>query len=92
MSVIAVHCIVSGRVQGVGFRYSTEHKARELGLAGWVRNRADGSVELVAQGHDDAVAAMLAWLGAGPRFANVSAVRTTDIEVDPALDGFGVRY
>jgi len=92
VSDIAVECIVSGRVQGVGFRYSTAQKAQELGLAGWVRNRADGSVELVAQGRDDAVAAMLAWLSEGPRFANVSAVRTTDVEIDPDLASFEVRY
>jgi acylphosphatase len=53
---------VRGRVQGVGYRYSTVSQARALGLSGWVRNRADGSVEAVLQGPAPAVARMREWM------------------------------
>jgi acylphosphatase len=66
---------VSGRVQGVGYRYALRDEARRLGVNGWVRNRADGSVEALLQGDDDAVAALVAWAERGPRPARVDAVR-----------------
>lgn len=69
---------ISGRVQGVGFRFHMERKARELNLTGWVRNRRDGSVEAVVQGAPEAVEAMLAWARRGPSSAVVSEVRITE--------------
>jgi len=66
---------VSGRVQGVGYRYALRDEARRLGVKGWVRNRADGSVEALLQGDDEAVAALVAWAQRGPRTARVHAVR-----------------
>ena len=79
MSGRAVTVRVTGRVQGVGFRYWTAQQARELGLAGWVRNEPDGSVAALLGGSDEAVADMLARLRQGPRGAVVS-----DIAVEPA--------
>ena len=79
MSARAVTVRVTGRVQGVGFRYWTAQQARELGLAGWVRNEPDGSVAALLGGSDEAVADMLARLRQGPRGAVVS-----DIAVEPA--------
>jgi acylphosphatase len=70
---------VEGRVQGVGFREACVHQASSLGLAGWVRNRRDGTLEVLLQGAPDAVARMTAWLHEGPPLARV--VRVTD---DPA--------
>jgi acylphosphatase len=75
---ITRHLRIRGRVQGVGFRYSMERKARELGLAGWVRNRLDGSVEAVVQGDPAAVEAMIAWAHRGPRAAIVTAVEVSE--------------
>lgn len=48
-----VHAVYSGRVQGVGFRYTTQSIARQIGVSGWVKNRSDGSVEILAEGADE---------------------------------------
>lgn len=72
-----IRAIVTGLVQGVGFRYHTREQGVALRLSGFVRNRADGSVELEAQGDTQALDAFIAWLREGPRHAEVSAV---DIE------------
>jgi len=64
---------VSGRVQGVFFRASTRDKATSLGLTGWVRNLANGDVELLVEGEPAAVARMLAWCHRGPGLARVDA-------------------
>ncbi len=71
---IRQHIHVFGQVQGVGFRYACCRQARALGLTGWVRNCADGSVELMAEGPEDAVAALRAWCARGPDWARVSRV------------------
>jgi acylphosphatase len=67
---------VSGRVQGVGFRDALLREARQLGVTGWVRNRADGSVEAVVQGSAEAVDKIIVWARRGPPAALVAAVRT----------------
>ncbi len=72
------HLLVTGRVQGVGFRFYMERKARDLGVTGWVRNRRDGAVEAVVQGSSGAVEAMIAWARRGPPSAIVADVRVTD--------------
>jgi acylphosphatase len=71
-----LRAIVTGRVQGVYFRGSTEDHARLLDLAGWVRNRADGTVEVLAQGPEPQLQALLRFLHQGPPGARVSAVET----------------
>jgi acylphosphatase len=78
--VTAVRCraIVSGRVQGVFYRDSCQQMARRLGVRGSVRNRHDGSVEVVAEGDRDAVDALLAWCREGPPRANVTGLAITD--------------
>jgi acylphosphatase len=68
--------MVRGRVQGVYFRASALREARRLGLTGWVANRADGSVELVAEGEEDQVKDLLAWSQHGPSTARVEKVDT----------------
>ena len=73
------HLRISGRVQGVGFRYYMEREARVLGVTGWVRNRRDGSVEATIQGAPEAVEAMIAWARHGPPAALV-----TDLTVSEA--------
>lgn len=71
-----LHVRVSGRVQGVGFRWETRAKALELGLCGWVRNLPDGGVEAEFEGTTAALDAMEAWCGQGPRLALVDSVKS----------------
>lgn len=68
------HVVVTGAVQGVGYRYSMVMAARRLGVAGWVRNRNDGSVEAMIAGNAEAVAAMIDWARHGPAGAEVTHV------------------
>ena len=70
--------VVSGLVQGVGFRYAASDEARRLGLSGWVRNLANGDVEALACGEADALAAFERWLWQGPRAGRVTEVRGRD--------------
>lgn len=74
---IHIRAVVSGIVQGVGFRFYTQHQAERLGLAGSVLNRPDGKVECELEGPADAVSAMVDWLHQGPRSARVTGVETT---------------
>ena len=86
---ITRHLRVSGRVQGVGYRYQMERKARDLGVAGWVRNRFDGTVEAMVQGTPEAVDAIIAWARQGPRSALVTDVKVS--EGSGEYDGFSAR-
>lgn len=87
-----LRAIVSGRVQGVGYRYFVVQRASALGVAGRVWNRADGAVEVEARGDRALLERLIGKLREGPTFSRVA-----DVEVDwdpdlPPLDGFDVRY
>lgn len=84
--------IVSGRVQGVFFRASTEDEARMLGLRGRVLNMSDGSVEVVAEGEEDKLALLLKWLHHGPAGAAVREVKTVREEPTGEYDDFKIAY
>jgi acylphosphatase len=81
--------IVQGRVQGVFFRGETQDRAAAAGVAGWVRNRADGSVEAVFEGRPEAVAALVEFCRGGPRHARVTGLETFE-EAPEGLRGFRV--
>ena len=89
--MIAKRVVVHGRVQGVGFRYAMIEAARDAGVAGWVRNRRDGSVEALLQGPAAAVDAVVGWSRRGPPGARVTGVEVVDGEADPRLAGFELR-
>ena len=76
--MIVRHLQISGRVQGVGFRYAMCRVAREFGVTGWVRNRRDGSVEAMVSGAPDAVEKIIAWVRHGPGHAVVTAVEINE--------------
>jgi len=82
MERIAKQLIITGRVQGVGFRFYMQRKAGELCVTGWVRNRRDGNVEAIIQGTSEAVETMIAWARRGPPSAVVADVRVTDASGD----------
>lgn len=81
----ARHLSISGLVQGVGYRFSMVGEARRLGLAGWVRNRHDGSVEAHIEGEAGRCAALEAWARRGPMSARVDGITAADC----AVEGFG---
>ena len=85
------HVIVSGRVQGVFFRDSTQREARRLGVAGWVRNLEDETVEAVFEGESSAVEAMLDFCRRGPERARVEAVAVDADQPLEGLQGFDIR-
>ena len=87
MEKICKKAIVRGRVQGVGFRFSTRLQAGELGVSGWAKNLHDGSVEVVMCGEASAVMLLTNWLGTGP---SSSVVTSVDVEDMPCqhLTGF----
>lgn len=90
MPKVARQVLVSGRVQGVGFRWAARARGAELGLAGWVRNLPDGRVEAWIEGEAGAVEAMLAWLRRGPTAARVTGVEAVPREPEGLL-GFESR-
>ncbi|MEO0107989.1 MAG: acylphosphatase [candidate division WOR-3 bacterium] len=87
-----VQVYVKGRVQGVFFRDFTQQRAAELGVRGWVRNLADGRVEVVAEGSQEAIQALLGALRCGPRAARVDELEVTWDKALGNLPGFEVRY
>jgi acylphosphatase len=82
--------VVHGQVQGVFFRDSTRRLAQQHGVAGWVTNRWDGTVEAVFEGENDAVERLVAFCREGPRGAHVESVEVTEEEPE-GLQGFQVR-
>jgi acylphosphatase len=82
--------VVLGRVQGVWFRESCRRHAIELGLAGWVRNRADGAVEAEFEGAEADVARAVAWCRVGPPAADVAGIDVVPVE-PTGTSGFSVR-
>jgi acylphosphatase len=83
-----VHVEVTGSVQGVFFRATCIERAREFGVAGWVRNTLDGRVEAEFEGDDDAVGSLVAWCHEGPRSARVDRV---DVREEPPTGERGFR-
>ena len=85
LSNARIQLILNGRVQGVYFRASTVQQARRLGLTGWVMNRPDGAVEVVAEGRSDRLEELVAWCRQGPPGARVD-------EVDLQRQGFRAEF
>src|SRR3984893_5328575 len=89
--IAARRFIVRGRVRGVGFRWFVEREAHILGIAGWVRNNHDGSVEVLAQGTRDQLSGLHSRLREGPRAARVDAVEVSDVPPVAGLNSFRIE-
>jgi acylphosphatase len=87
----AVTVRVTGRVQGVSFRWYAQQEALRLGVRGWIRNEPDGSVAGHLEGEDAAVDALVAWCRRGPSYAAVRDVAVTDAR-SAGADAFDIRY
>lgn len=83
--------LVRGRVQGVFFRQSAADEARELGLAGWVRNKVNGDVEIVAEGPRRELRILYAWAHQGPRLARVTGIEEEWSDCRGEFSGFTIR-
>jgi len=92
MSVARAHLLVTGRVQGVWFRGATQAEAERLGVHGWVRNRADGSVEAEVEGPREAVDELVAWAQRGPSAARVARVTVQWIAPTGERSGFAITH
>ena len=92
MAKARAHVYISGRVQGVNFRYYTRQRAQSLGLTGWVRNLRDGRVEAVFEGERERVERMLEWCAHGPPAAHVEGVETHWEAPSGEFSGFRIRW
>ena len=89
--ILSRRFVVRGRVQGVGFRWFVEREAHILGIAGWVRNNLDGSVEVLAQGTRDQLSGLHSRLREGPRAARVDSVEVSDENSVAGLSSFRIE-
>ena len=85
-----IHCHISGEVQGVFFRVTTQNEAIKIGVTGWVQNLSDGRVEAVVEGDDEQVDEMLEYLHRGPSGASVDNVECIDEEYVGEFSDFGI--
>jgi acylphosphatase len=91
-SMKTLHIIVTGRVQGVGFRFHTQTSAAENELTGWVKNREDGSVEIMAQGQSGHLEVFLNALKKGSRYSNAENVSVTEERDSETFSSFEILY
>ncbi|MGF1723788.1 acylphosphatase [Photobacterium nomapromontoriensis] len=89
MSQICVKVSVSGIVQGVGFRFHTAHEGLRCGLTGYAKNLPDGTVEVMACGHEEHVAQLLRWLEKGPNTSRVDSINVLEVNWRH-IDGFEI--
>ncbi len=92
MSRIRIRLVIEGRVQGVWFRESTRRQAVSQGVKGWVRNNPDGTVEVLAEGPQEAVHKLRSWCRRGPSAARVTHVQETEEAWQGEFDSFGIVY
>lgn len=91
MKTVTKHLLFTGNVQGVGFRAYTRRAARTAGVTGWVRNLADGRVEILLQGDPDRVDGVIQQIAGGPPAARVESMIVDDVESGESFDQFSIR-
>jgi len=92
VSIKALHCRVSGRVQGVCFRHFTKCEADRLGVTGWVKNCPDGAVEVLICGDNEQLQAMRDWLAHGPEMARVDSLEVRETSLESRPDTFRITW
>jgi acylphosphatase len=92
MNDIRNRLIIEGRVQGVWFRDSTRREAVSLGVLGWVKNRSDGTVEVLAEGPEDKVRELITWCHHGPPAAGVSRVQESQEKWQGEFNSFDIVF
>jgi acylphosphatase len=90
--MIQLHIIVSGKVQGVGFRYFSQMKAVQYGITGWAKNLADGSVEIVASGSKDQLDPFIEDLRVGNPFSKINHIEITESGITEDYHSFTIKY
>jgi len=90
--MIRVHLIISGYVQGVGFRYSVRKKANIFNINGWVKNNIDGTVEIVAEGDDKNIQAFLEYCKKGPSLASINNIKLDYEDPKQEFKDFEIRF
>jgi len=91
MPVKSVYLIISGRVQGVGFRYFAEHKAVEFHISGWAKNTPDGKVEIEANGEPENLKLFIDWMKIGPARAIIKTFSVSEITPTRTFTNFTIR-
>lgn len=89
--MVRAHLLISGTVQGVGYRWSCRRAAQGIGVTGWVRNLPDGRVEAVVQGTREQVEKLIAWCYRGPEEARVSGIAVSYGDSGEDFQDFGIR-
>jgi len=87
-----IHIIVSGRVQGVFYRLSAKRQAKILNLTGWIKNKENGKVEIIAEGEEENLRKLILWCRRGPLIARVEDIKTEWKEYKGEFEYFSVRY
>lgn len=90
--MIRFHILVSGRVQGVGYRYFCKEKASKTSCSGWVKNLPDGRVEAEVQGEESDILTLLSLLRKGPSFGYITDIVKYEIPVEEMEKSFQIRY
>lgn len=90
-SELCLHALISGHVQGVGFRYFVQVTAQEMDISGWVRNRWDGTVEVSAEGNQEVLEKFVNRLKRGPTSARVTDIKVNWLPSSQTYQGFHVR-
>lgn len=90
--MVQYEIIISGRVQGVGYRYFAVQKANEMGITGWVKNSVDGGVIIIAQGIEAELQTFIDYLYIGPTCARVDRIVSNKMQLVTVFDKFSVKY
>ena len=91
MEIARIQLIITGKVQGVGYRFSAKQQAEQLGITGWVKNRPNGHVEIMAEGYQQQLNQLLTWAQNGPQFANVDDIVINNLTAHNEFDQFTIR-